>query len=124
MAEKVILCIDDESIVLDSLKEQIQQGFKGDYIVETAESGDEALEILDELISEGKEIQIVIADFIMPGMKGDALLSKIHSQKPAAKKILLTGQASIEGVSNAINNANLYRFISKPWEKDDLVITL
>jgi two-component system sensor histidine kinase/response regulator len=124
MSEKVILCIDDESIVLDSLKEQIQQGFKGDYIVETAESGDEALEILDELIGEGKEIQIVIADFIMPGMKGDALLSKIHSQKPAAKKILLTGQASIEGVSNAVNNANLYRFISKPWEKDDLILTL
>jgi two-component system sensor histidine kinase/response regulator len=124
MAEKVILCIDDESIVLDSLKEQIQQGFKGDYIVETAESGDEALEILDELIGEGKEIQIVIADFIMPGMKGDALLSKIHGQKPAAKKILLTGQASIEGVSNAVNNANLYRFISKPWEKDDLILTL
>jgi two-component system sensor histidine kinase/response regulator len=109
MAEKVILCIDDESIVLDSLK---------------AESGDEALEILDELIGEGKEIQIVIADFIMPGMKGDALLSKIHGQKPAAKKILLTGQASIEGVSNAVNNANLYRFISKPWEKDDLILTL
>jgi two-component system sensor histidine kinase/response regulator len=124
MADKVILCIDDESIVLDSLKEQIQQGFKGDYIVETAESGDEALEILNELIEEGKEIQIVIADFIMPGMKGDALLSKIHSQKPAAKKILLTGQASIEGVSNAVNNANLYRFISKPWEKDDLILTL
>jgi two-component system, sensor histidine kinase and response regulator len=124
MAEKVILCIDDESIVLDSLKEQIQQGFKGDYIVETAESGDEALEIMNELVEEGKEIQIVIADFIMPGMKGDALLSKIHTQKPAAKTILLTGQASIEGVSNAVNNANLYRFISKPWEKDDLVLTL
>jgi two-component system, sensor histidine kinase and response regulator len=124
MAEKVILCIDDESIVLDSLKEQIQQGFKGDYIVETAESGDEAMEILNDLDDEGKIIQIVIADFIMPGMKGDALLSKIHSRKPAAKTILLTGQASIEGVSNAVNNANLYRFISKPWEKDDLVLTL
>jgi len=124
MFEKVILCIDDESIVLDSLKEQIQQGFKGDYIVETAESGDEAMEILNELSEEGKIIQIVIADFIMPGMKGDALLSKIHNQKPAAKTILLTGQASIEGVSNAVNNANLYRFISKPWEKDDLVLTL
>ena len=41
-----------------------------------------------------------------------------------SKKILLTGQASIEGVSNAVNRANLYRFISKPWEKDDLILTL
>jgi two-component system, sensor histidine kinase and response regulator len=124
MSEQVILCIDDESIVLNSLKEQIQQGFKGDFLVETAESGDEALEIFDELIENGMEIPVIIADFIMPGMKGDALLSKIHGLKPMSKKILLTGQASIEGVSNAVNRANLYRFISKPWEKDDLILTL
>jgi two-component system sensor histidine kinase/response regulator len=124
MSEQVILCIDDESIVLDSLKEQLQKGFKGEISVEVAESGDEALEIFDELIHEGIEVPVVIADFIMPGMKGDALLEKIHSRKPAAKKILLTGQASIEGVGNAINKANLYRFISKPWEKDDLILTI
>jgi two-component system, sensor histidine kinase and response regulator len=124
MGERVILCIDDEPIVLDSLKEQIQQGFQGDFLIETAESGDEALEIFDELTENGTEIPIIIADFIMPGMKGDALLTKIHDLKPKAKKILLTGQASIEGVSNAVNKANLYRFISKPWEKDDLILTL
>jgi len=124
MGERVILCIDDEPIVLDSLKEQIQQGFKGDFLIETAESGDEALEIFAELTENGTEIPIIIADFIMPGMKGDALLSKIHGLKPKSKKILLTGQASIEGVSNAVNRANLYRFISKPWEKDDLILTL
>jgi two-component system, sensor histidine kinase and response regulator len=124
MKKQVILCIDDESIVLDSLKEQIQKGLKGELSVEVAESGDEALEIFDELLQEGLEVPVVIADFIMPGMKGDALLEKIHSRKPAAKKILLTGQASIEGVGNAINKANLYRFISKPWEKDDLILTI
>jgi two-component system sensor histidine kinase/response regulator len=124
MNEQVVLCIDDESIVLDSLKEQIQKGFKGEIAVEVAESGDEALEIFDELIQEGLEVPVVIADFIMPGMKGDLLLEKIHSIKPAAKKILLTGQASIEGVGNAINKANLYRFISKPWERDDLILTI
>jgi two-component system, sensor histidine kinase and response regulator len=124
MGERVILCIDDEPIVLDSLKEQIQQGFQGDFLIETAESGDEALEIFDELTENGTEIPIIIADFIMPGMKGDALLTKIHDLKPKSKKILLTGQASLEGVSNAVNKANLYRFISKPWEKDDLILTL
>ncbi|MGD2035162.1 MAG: hybrid sensor histidine kinase/response regulator [Bacteroidales bacterium] len=124
MSNRVILCIDDESIVLDSLKEQIQQGFGGNLQVEVAESGDEALEIFDELIEDGYEIPIVMADFIMPGMKGDALLEKIHDVKPAAKKILLTGQASLEGVSNAVNRADLYRFISKPWEKQDLILTI
>jgi signal transduction histidine kinase len=124
MSEKIIICIDDESIVIDSLKEQIQLGFKGEFLVETAESGDEALEFFDELIKDGVEIPVVIADYIMPGMKGDALLAKIHTIIPTTKTILLTGQASIEGVSNAINKANLYRFISKPWEKDDLILTL
>ncbi len=124
MSEQVILCIDDESIVLDSLKEQLLQGFEGQFMVEVAESGDEALELFDELTQENLEIPVVIADFIMPGMKGDALLAKIHAIKPSAKTILLTGQASIEGVSNAVNQANLYRFIAKPWERDDLVITI
>lgn len=124
MSEQVILCIDDESIVLDSLKEQLLQGFEGQFMVEVAESGDEALELFDELTKENIEIPVVIADFIMPGMKGDALLTKIHAIKPSAKTILLTGQANIEGVSNAVNQANLYRFIAKPWEKDDLVLTI
>lgn len=124
MSNKVILCIDDEPIVLNSLKEQIQQGFRGDYTVEIAEGGEEGLEIVEDLINEGAEIQIVIADFIMPGLKGDVLLSKIHQKLPSVKTLLLTGQASIEGVSNAVNNANLYRFISKPWERDDLILTL
>jgi two-component system, sensor histidine kinase and response regulator len=124
MNKQVILCIDDESIVLDALKEQIQKGLGGELSIEVAESGDEALEIFDELTQEGLEVPVVIADFIMPGMKGDALLEKIHSRKPTAKNILLTGQASLEGIGNAINKANLYRFISKPWEKDDLILTI
>ncbi len=124
MNNQVILCIDDESIVLDALKEQIQQGFSGELQVETAESGDEALEIFNELNEDGYEIPVVVADFIMPGMKGDTLLQKFHDAQPTVKKILLTGQASLEGVSNAVNKADLYRFISKPWEKQDLILTI
>ena len=124
MSERVILCIDDESIVLDALKEQIQKEFVSDFLVEVAESSDEAMELFEELAGEGYEIPVVIADFIMPGMRGDALLEKIHSIRPGTKKILLTGQASIEGIGNAINKADLYRFIAKPWEKDDLVLTI
>jgi two-component system, sensor histidine kinase and response regulator len=124
ISERVILCIDDESIVLDALKEQIQKGFQGEFMVEVAESGDEALEVFNELMDDGLDIPIVIADFIMPGMKGDALLEEMHKANPATKKILLTGQASIEGIGNAINKAALYRFMSKPWEKDDLILTI
>ena len=119
----VILCIDDEVIVLDSLKEQLQTEYKN-YMIEVAESGEEAMEIINELIEDKIELPVVIADFIMPGMKGDKLLEIIHNLIPGTKNILLTGQANVEGVSNAVNKANLYRFIAKPWEKEDLILTV
>jgi two-component system sensor histidine kinase/response regulator len=119
----IILCIDDEVIVLDSLKEQLQSDYS-DFMIEVAESGEEAMEIINELIEDKVELPIVIADFIMPGMKGDKLLEKIHTLLPNTKNILLTGQASIEGVSYAVNKANLYRFIPKPWDKEDLILTV
>lgn len=124
MSSPVIICVDDESIVLNALKEQLQQEFSDKFIIEVAESGDEALEVVAELIEDQFKIPIVIADFIMPGMTGDELLSNIHQLIPESKKIMLTGQANIEGVTNAINNADLYRFLSKPWDKQDLFLTV
>ncbi len=124
MSKQAIICIDDEAIVLDSLTEQLQIEFGTQYAIEVAENGDEALEIFEEYIGTDIEVPVVIADFIMPGMKGDELLGKIHKLKPDTRNILLTGQASLEGVSNAVNNANLYRYISKPWDKSDLILTI
>lgn len=124
MNQKVILCVDDEIIVLDALTEQLHKAFGTDYIVEIAESGEEALDIFDELTEEGMEFPAIVADFIMPIMKGDELLEKIHQKSPLSKKIMLTGQASLEGVSNAVNKADLYRYITKPWDKNDMIMTI
>ncbi|MBN2613550.1 MAG: hybrid sensor histidine kinase/response regulator [Bacteroidales bacterium] len=124
MNKQAILCIDDEAIVLDALTEQLQIEFGSEYTIEVAEKGDEALEIFEEYVNKDIGIPVVIADFIMPGMKGDEILEKIHRQKPDTRNILLTGQASLEGVSNAVNKANLYRYISKPWDKNDLILTI
>lgn len=124
MSQQVILCVDDEVIVLEALREQLQQEFGDELLIEIAESGEEALEVYDELLEEGMSIPVVIADFIMPGMKGDDLLAQMHQKSPESKKIMLTGQASLEGVSNAVNKADLYRFISKPWDKSDLILTI
>jgi response regulator RpfG family c-di-GMP phosphodiesterase len=120
MTKKVILCVDDESIILRSLKSELVDLFGYEYIVETAESGDEALEVLLELLSEGCEIPVVIIDYIMPGMKGDELAKKIHDMSSITQKIILSGQATIEGVANAINNANLFKYMEKPWEREEL----
>jgi two-component system sensor histidine kinase/response regulator len=124
MNKHAIICVDDEVIVLDALTEQLQNEFGEQYVIEVAENGDEAIEIVEECIQNSLEIPVVIADFIMPGMKGDDLLERIFQIRPETKNILLTGQASLQGVSNAVNKANLYRYISKPWDKNDLILTI
>jgi two-component system, sensor histidine kinase and response regulator len=124
MDKQVILCIDDEEIILHALEEQLDNIFGDEYKIETSDSGEDALEYFKELMEEGVNVPVIISDYIMPGMNGDELLKEIHAISPDSLKILLTGQASIDGISNAINNAKLYRYIAKPWDKNDLVLTV
>ena len=120
----VILCVDDEKIVLDSIKEQIRRHFEGKFSVETVDSGEEALELLAELGEDNIEVPVVISDHIMPGMKGSELLALVHAEYPTVLTILLTGQADGNAVGHAVNTASLYRYIAKPWSEEDLVLTL
>ncbi|MCS6833213.1 MAG: response regulator, partial [Flammeovirgaceae bacterium] len=120
----VIVCIDDEDIILSSLRKDISEFLGGQYMIEVATSGEEALELIKELIQEKKEIPLIISDYIMPGMKGDELLAKVHQLLPKTLKIMLTGQANMQGIVNAINYAQLYRYIPKPWEKEDLKLAV
>lgn len=124
MDKKIILCVDDESLIVNSLKQELSQHFAETMIIETAESGEEGLEIIDFFRERGNEIILIISDYIMPHMRGDEFLIKAHQFLPNAIKILLTGQASLEGVTNAINHTNLYRYISKPWNTKDLILTV
>lgn len=124
MSDKVILCVDDEKFVLDSLQRELELSFKSEFVVESAENGFDALEIVSEIIGTNRELPVIIADYIMPAMKGDELLIKIHDITPETRKIMLTGQATMEGVTNAVNRASLYRYIAKPWERRDLALTV
>jgi class 3 adenylate cyclase/PAS domain-containing protein len=119
-----ILLVDDEPMVLESLAEDLLRNFGQDYQIEAAESGEEALEVVEELQGEGIEIAVVISDQVMPGLKGDELLSQIHLQYPNILKIMLTGQAGVDAVGNAVNSANLYRYLAKPWNAIDLNLTV
>ena len=124
MTKKIILCIDDEATILNSLKTELKGIFSKDYLIEVAENGLDALELVDELIAEKYEISLVISDYLMPQMKGDEVLKQIHLKSPKTIKIMLTGQATIEGVANAIKYARLYRYISKPWQQEDFKLTV
>jgi adenylate cyclase len=124
MSKPIIICIDDESTILDTLKIQLKQAFNDEYIIETAEEGEEALELLEELLADNDEVAVVISDYLMPKIKGDELLKRIHEISPKTIKIMLTGQADVVAVGNAINYANLYRYITKPWQVEDLNLTV
>lgn len=124
MNKKIILCVDDEKIVLESLRGELEGKFPEPYALEFAESGDEALEVIEDLLADDDELVLVVTDYIMPGLKGDEVLAKVYEKSPDTRQIMLTGQANLEGITNAINNAKLYRYISKPWEKSDLLLTI
>jgi CheY-like chemotaxis protein len=121
MERKVILCVDDESIILESLREQLEKHFGDAYIYETAESAEEALEIIDELEEDGLEIAIIVCDWLMPGMKGDKFLLQIDLKYPRVVKVLLTGQADQESVDNLEELADLFTLVPKPWNKEELI---
>ncbi len=120
----IILCVDDDTTVLVALRTLLSHAFGNRYVIEIAESGAEALEILDDLERQGKQLSIVISDFIMPGMRGDELLITLHHRSPQTITIMLTGQSDFEGVKKAINQANLYRFLEKPFNHDDIILTV
>ncbi len=119
--KKIVLCIDDESIIINSLQEQLENHFKDKFIYETAESAEEALELIDDLDDEGQEIDIIICDWLMPGMKGDEFFLQIDLKYPKTVKILLTGQADQSSVKKLQSLADKFLLLAKPWNKEDLI---
>jgi diguanylate cyclase (GGDEF)-like protein len=119
-----IICVDDEEGILTALRQQLGARFGDECSIEVAQSGKDALELVDELKRDGEPLAMVIADQIMPGMKGVDLLEEIHKRSPGTTKILLTGQAGLDAVVAAINRAGLNRYIPKPWDEPDLRLTV
>ena len=120
----VIICVDDEAMILTSLREQLREVNDWGFSVEVTTDGEDALELLDELLIEGEQVPLFISDQIMPGIKGDELLKRVKERSPETRGVLLTGQADLRAVERAVNQANLYRYLSKPWEQSDLLMTV
>ncbi len=121
MAKPVILCVDDEKIILDSLKAQLKGKFGNVYMYEGAENADDAMEVINELNEDGYDILIVVSDWLMPGIKGDDFLINLHKKYPKIIKLMLTGQADEEAIERARKHANLHKWIHKPWTEEELV---
>jgi CheY-like chemotaxis protein len=121
MSNKAILCVDDERIVLLSLRDQISKHFGDRYRYEVAESADEAWEVLEELVEEGVRLLLIVSDWLMPGIRGDEFLIQVHERFPHVVTVLLTGHADEVAIERARQHANLYACIAKPWSEDNLI---
>lgn len=124
MTRSYLLCVDDERILLESLKRQLRREFSHQLIVEIAESGEEALGIVRQILSDGEHLLMVICDENMPQMKGHTLLAEIRRLSPVTALVLLSGYADLDALRDAINVAGLYRYLSKPWNADELNFTI
>jgi signal transduction histidine kinase len=106
-----LLCIDDEKDNVEAL----HRHFRKKYNVLTATSGKEALEILRR-----QPVHLIISDQRMPHMSGVEFLKASQKIQADAVRILLTGYTDIESVISAINDGHVYRYVTKPWDSNDL----
>jgi signal transduction histidine kinase len=110
-----LLVVDDEPDVVKS----VQDLLRFDFRVLGARSGAEGLEVLKR-----EEVHVVMTDQRMPEMSGVELLHRVRGEHPEAIRLLFTGYADIRAVIDAINQGNVYRYVVKPWDPDELVSIL
>jgi two-component system NtrC family sensor kinase len=111
-----ILLVDDEPNIIRALRRLF---FDEDYQVHSAPSGEEALELL-----RSNEVDLIIADYRMSGMNGIEFFRHARQIQSDAVRIILSGYAELHALTEAINEGNIYRFIFKPWNDDELKNTI
>ena len=109
-----LLFVDDEANILSALK-RLFRPFG--YRIFTAEGGAQGLEIMER-----EAIDLVVSDMRMPEMNGAQFLEKVRAKWPESVRILLTGYAEIGSTIDAINKGQIYRYVSKPWEDNDITL--
>jgi response regulator RpfG family c-di-GMP phosphodiesterase len=109
-----ILCVDDEPNILSSLRRLFRA--RG-YRVLTAEGGAAGLALL-----ENEPVDLVISDMRMPEMNGAQFLERVRERWPETVRLLLTGYADVQSILDAINRGEIYRYITKPWDDNDIVL--
>ncbi len=116
MAKPIILAVDDEPVVLNSVERDLRQKYGREYRVMKSESGEMALAALKQLQARGESVALFIADQRMPEMNGTQFLEQAIELFPEAKKVLLTAYADTEAAIRSINRINLDYYLMKPWD--------
>lgn len=120
MSKPQVLCVDDEIDLLEGLRLNLRKSFS----VTIAESGREGLAAFDEAVEAGRGFDAVVSDMRMPEMNGAQFLTEVLARSPETPRILLSGQADLESTISAINDAKIFRFLTKPCTPELLKDTL
>jgi two-component system probable response regulator PhcQ len=116
MPNPKILIVDDEENILNSLKRLFH---KEPYQILTAINGEEGLKILDD-----HQVDLIISDLKMPQMNGIEFLKRAKEKNPVPLRIVLTGHADMKSIMDAIDQGEIYRFLLKPWDDEELKMTI
>ena len=115
MANPIILTVDDEIEVSHAIERDLRQHYHNDYRITTANSGSQAIEIVQQLKQRNDQIALFLVDQRMPGMEGTEFLAEAMKLYPDARKVLLTAYADTQAAITAINTIELDYYIMKPW---------
>lgn len=124
MPKPIILCVDDEQLVLDTLLVQLKKFFGEKFEYEIATEVDEAWELIHEFKADKANLKLVISDWLMPRAKGDEFLRELNALWPEVNMIMLSGHADPAQVSILKQMTRFRAFVRKPWDKEEFMLLI
>ena len=121
---RYVILVEDDPTVLHSLRLQMRQILPKHYLLETANDGQEALEVLQEITDNDGLVPLIVTDHQMPNMTGSEFLMAVKHMIPRCRNIMLTGEAGLSDITALINEQALFRYLTKPWNQSDLEMTV
>jgi len=110
-----ILIVDDELLILESLRIQISKILPEHYLLEVASSGEESMQVIEDLQKTGHQLKMVISDFHLGDMNGTEVLRFAVEKHPGVKKVILSGESDADLMNRFKHEHGFTAIISKPW---------
>jgi len=121
MENKAILSVEDDQEALNALRMQLERNFSDEYTLEFAQNVDEAITVIDDLISTEVNVILLLSDWYMPVKNADVLVDYIKSKNPQVRVIVLSGQLDMAKAGQMLEEHIIDRVIMKPWDEAALV---
>ena len=116
-----ILSVDDDILVLNALRMQLERHFGDRHLLEFAQNVDEAIEVIEDINGTGVELIVIISDWIMPSKNGDVLAQHVKGINPKIQVVVLSGQLQEEKAMALVANQTIDKVMLKPWSEEELV---